>query len=185
MGRPKLLLSLGGKTVLEHVVSAVLDGGVENVLIVVAPGADPLAELASSTGAEVLRLDDDTPDMRATCVRGLAWMQERWRPEPSDGWLLLPADHPTTSSAVVAALLAAARTSDRSIVIPVHQGRRGHPAWLSWAHVNAIAALSADQGLNTFIRSHAGDTLEFFWESEEILRDLDTPADYERLRREV
>src|SRR5207237_3552168 len=37
MGRPKLALPLGGRTVLEHVVAALRDAGVEHVLVVVGP----------------------------------------------------------------------------------------------------------------------------------------------------
>ncbi len=37
MGRPKLSLPLGGRTVLEHVVIALRQGGVDEVLVVVGP----------------------------------------------------------------------------------------------------------------------------------------------------
>ena len=39
----------------------------------------------------------------------------------------------------------------------------------------------ADQGLNTYLRQHSAVTREVPVSSPEILRDLDTPKDYERL----
>ena len=58
---------------------------------------------------------------------------------------------------------------------------RRSPTWLAWSHVAALRELPADQGLNAFIRAHAAETIELPWPSDEILRDLDTPEDYQRL----
>ena len=182
MGRAKLTLPLGDKTVLEHVLSAVRSAGALDVLVVVAPDARELAELATTGGAHVLQLDADTPDMRTTAMRGLDWIEAHWQPRDEDGWLLLPADHPTVRAEVVRALLDAAHTNhEKTIVVPVHAGRRGHPTWLRWAHAAAIRTQPPDIGLNVYIRAHAAETLELTWPSDEILRDLDTPEDYARL----
>jgi molybdenum cofactor cytidylyltransferase len=182
MGQPKLLLPVGERTVLEHVLAAVRDAGVADTLVVVAPDNEALARCAADAGADVLRLDEDTADMRATCERGLAWIADRFHPHDHDGWLLLPADHPTVRPDVIGALLdAACKNLECTIIVPVYQGRRGHPTWLRWSHVAAILAMPPEQGLNAFIRSHAEQTLELPWPSDDILADLDTPEDYQRL----
>jgi molybdenum cofactor cytidylyltransferase len=182
MGRPKLLLPVGGKTVLEHVLTAVQGGGVAEVLVVVGPRDRTLREATVRAGAHVLQLAEDTADMRETCQRGLDWLESRFQPQPGDGWLLLPADHPTCRPDVVRALLdAVARHPKRSILVPAHAGKRGHPVWLRWEHVQAIRALPREDGLNAFIRSRKDETIELPWPSAEILRDLDTPEDYRQL----
>jgi molybdenum cofactor cytidylyltransferase len=182
MGRPKLLLPVGGKTVLEHVLTAVRGGGVAEVLVVVSPRAHALQDAAERAGAQVLRLAEDTADMRQTCQRGLDWLESRFHPRPDDGWLLMPADHPTCRPEVVRALLhAVAFHPDRSILVPAHEGKRGHPVWLRWDHVQAIRELPPEVGLNALIQARVDQTLEVPWDSDEILRDLDTPEDYRRL----
>lgn len=182
MGRPKLLLPVDGRTVLEAVVSALRRSGVESVLVVVAPRDAELALIAESAGALVVRLDHDTPDMRATCLAGLEFIEQHFQPSAEDGWLLLPADHPTVRADIVAAVLAAAgRLNDQTIIVPIHQGRRGHPTWLQWSHVARLRQMPADLGINRYIREHAAETCELAWPSDEILRDLDTPEDYRRL----
>ena len=75
------------------------------------------------------------------------------------------------------------RRGDASILVPVHGGRRGHPVALAWHHVAGIRRHPADEGLNTYLRQHAAATREIAVPSAEILRDLDTPEDYERLLR--
>src|SRR4051794_12816777 len=185
MGRPKLLLPLGDTTVLEAVVAAVRAAGVNDVLGVAGPDGPAVASAAGRAGGRGLRPADGTPDMRATCLAGLAWLEASFRPDPDDGWLLLPADHPTVRPEVVRAVLdAAARHPQASAVVPVHDGRRGHPVWLRWRHVEAIRRLPAGQGLNVFVRGVRDETVEVPWPDATILCDLDTPEDYRRLLEE-
>jgi len=184
MGRPKLALPLGDRTVLERVVAALREAGVEHVLTVVGPHVPELAPLAGQSGAHVLQLAQETPDMRATVETGLRWLEERFRPRPCDRWLLVPADHPTLDPSLVRTLLREhTGAPDRTIVVPVHGGRRGHPTLIDWQHVAGMRALPAGQGLNVYLRQHAAETLEVPVDSPDVLCDLDTPEDYERLRR--
>lgn len=185
MGRPKLALPLGDRTVLEHVVSALRRAGVDSVVVVVGPHVPELGSLAEGAGAAVCPLDRATPDMRATVEEGLSWVEERFHPAPGDGWLLVPADHPALEPAAVRAMIAA--WEDRqgcSVIIPTYEGKRGHPALIDWKHVAALRGLPAGQGINTYLRHCAAETLELPVASAAVLCDLDVPADYERLSRE-
>jgi molybdenum cofactor cytidylyltransferase len=182
MGRPKLALRVGARTVLEHALDAVRAAGVEEVLVVLGPHGEALRQPAERAGAHVLLLAEETADMRATCLRGLDWLEARFRPRPDDGWLLLPADHPTVRPDVVRALLdMVPKHPAGSIFVPAHAGRRGHPVWLRWSHVAAILGLVEGEGLNAYVRRRVDETVELAWPSDDVLRDLDTPEDYEQL----
>jgi molybdenum cofactor cytidylyltransferase len=184
MGRPKLALPLGDRTVLERVIASLREGGVEQILVVVGPHVMQLAPLAQLAGAHVLQLAEETPDMRATVEAGLRWLEERFHPRPDDGWLLVPADHPTLDPLVIRALIRErALAPDHSIIVPTHAGRRGHPTLIDWKHVAGMRTLPAGSGLNVYLRQHAGETREVPVDSPDVLCDLDTPDDYERLRR--
>ena len=182
MGRPKLALPLGERTVIEHVITTLRAGGVEQVLAVIGPHVPELVPLAERADADVLPLPEQTPDMRTTVERGLDWIEERFRPTPDDLWLLSPADHPAFSTSVVSELLAASRGDRHSIIVPTHNGRRGHPALFRWRHAAGIRSLPANEGINSYLRTHAAETLELPVDDPGILANLDTPEDYERLR---
>jgi len=182
MGRPKLALSLGGRTVLERVLAAVRAGGVDETLVVIGPHVAELEPLARREGAHVLALAEETADMRATVERGLKWLEERFAPAADDRWLLLPADHPALDAAVVRRLLAARANSERSIVLPTFEGKRGHPALIDWLHVAALGALPPGEGLNVYFRQQKEQSLEVPVASGDVLLDLDTPEDYARLQ---
>lgn len=180
MGRPKLLLPLGKSTVLERVLLAVRGGGIADCVVVSAPHDRELARLAAAAGGHVAVLPADTPDMRATVMHGLAWIERQFRPARHDGWLLLPADHPTVRLELVRAVLAVASDSP-GLVVPVHQGRRGHPTWFRWSLAQELADLPAGLGLNAFIRARPDAVRELPWPDADIVHDLDTPADYQTL----
>jgi molybdenum cofactor cytidylyltransferase len=183
MGRPKLALPLGDRTILEHVVRALKQALVEPILVVVGPHVPELAALAKTAGAHVLLLGEETPDMRTTVEKGLCWAEEHLRPKPEDFWLLVPGDHPTLAPEVVSQLIEArAAHADRSIVVPIFQGKRGHPTLLAWKHFPRICALPVDLGINAYLRHQAAETQEIPVASN-VLFDLDTPEDYDCLLR--
>lgn len=184
MGRPKLSLPLGERTVLEWVVAALRAGGAGPVVVVIGPHVPQLVPTAERAGADVVRLSEPTPDMRATVEHGLRWIEARYQPAADDAWLLAPADHPTLDPAVVRALCDSFQQDPTSsILVPVHEGSRGHPALFAWRHAAGIRALPADRGINAYVRDHAGEVREVPAASSGATCDLDTPEDYEGVRR--
>jgi molybdenum cofactor cytidylyltransferase len=182
MGRPKLTLPLAGKTILECVLETLGRAGVTDVLVVASPQGDEVAALAEKGGAHVLRLDHETLDMRATVLEGLDWLERRFQPAAEDGWLLLPADHPSLDSEAIRELLRCrAEYPRQSIFIPSFAGKRGHPALIAWRHVEALRHFPPGQGLNRFFREAGAQVREYPVNSPGVLLDLDTPEDYQRL----
>jgi molybdenum cofactor cytidylyltransferase len=183
MGRPKLSLEIGGRTVLEHVLHALRLGGVDSILVVVGPHVPELALIAEAHGVDVCRLPEETADMRATVEAGLTWLEQRFQPRPQDDWLLVPGDHPTLDPEVVRRLRQARQHHPScTVFVPTFQGRRGHPTLIGWRHVAGIRAHPPGQGLNTYLRLQGQEVLELTVASAAVLADLDTPEDYERLR---
>ncbi len=179
MGRPKLMLPLAGRTILERVIAAVREAGVDETLVVIGPHVADLQPVAEAVGARVLVLVEETPDMRATVNQGLLWLEQHLSPTADDNWLLLPADHPTVNPDVIRDLIAARRQNPAaSLIVPTFEGRRGHPTLFGWKHVAVLREFPEGQGLNVYLREHAGDTLEIPVTSAEVLCDLDTPEDY-------
>jgi molybdenum cofactor cytidylyltransferase len=184
MGSAKLALPLGDSTVLGTVLHALRLGNVDHILVVVGPHVPQLASVARAAQVEICELAHETNDMRATVEAGLGWLETHHRPKTSDCWLLVPGDHPSLEPGVVRRLIEASRAnSPFSIWLPTYQGKRGHPTLVRWMHVPDIRKLAPDQGLNAYFREHTHESLELPAESAAILEDLDTPEDYQRLRK--
>jgi len=182
MGRPKITLPLGERTVLEHVISALQKAGIEHILVVLGAHVAHMSDLLHRAGARVLVPAEETHTMRATVEQGLTWLENRFHPKPSDSWFLVPADYPILEPAIVRKLVRK-RQSNRhySIFIPTYEGRRGHPALIGWKHVPLIRSSPSDIGLNVYLQRHKKKTLEVPVDSPTILWDLDTPEDYQRI----
>jgi molybdenum cofactor cytidylyltransferase len=184
MGRPKLALPVGGRTVIEQVIAALRRTDIVHVLVVLGPHVAELGPLAEAGGAHVHLLSEATLDMRATVEHGLRWLEDCFHPQQEDSWLLVPADHPTLEPTAVRELLRARQKHpERSIFVPTFQGKRGHPTLIGWQHVEGMRRLPTGEGLNRYLRQQTERTMEVPVESAEILIDLDTPEDYERLLR--
>lgn len=182
MGRPKLILPIGGTTVIARVVASLREGGVALVVVVTpprdAPGAGILIDEAENASAVVVVALERPADMRASFALGLARLGDG--PQPSTV-LLAPADSAGISARLVAQVVACARDQMHSIVIPTFEGRRGHPIALPWARCVESHALPPGVGLNALVALHAADVLELPVAEAGALADLDTPEDYERL----
>jgi molybdenum cofactor cytidylyltransferase len=184
MGRPKLLLPLGGRTVIEHTVGVLRAAAIQPILVVVGPNLAELAKLAERAGARAVLLEKQTPDMRTTVEKGLDWLETHHHPATDDYLLLVPADHPTLDKDVVEEMVQVLTwINPPAIVVPTFEGKRGHPTLIGWKHVAGIRAFPTELGINAYLRAHNGQTLEVPARSPEILFDLDTPEDYERLKR--
>jgi CTP:molybdopterin cytidylyltransferase MocA len=181
MGRPKLALPLGNRSVIERVVSTLRNGGVERVVVVVGPHVPELIPLAQSAGADVVPLTATTDDMRATVTHGLDWIEQQLHPAPSDICLLVPGDSPILEDSVVRQLLGHTQQSPSPLLVPTYNGKRGHPVLFSWDHVAGFRSLPPGQGLNSYLRQCHDRVIELPQSSPAVLADLNTPEDYERL----
>ena len=182
MGRPKLTLSLGGATVIARVVSALREGGIEQVFVVTPPSNEPdsreLGTEASRAGATILLTEIRPIDMRGSVEHALAHVE---RTIPETTWIVLtPADAPGITAAVIALLVKAARIHPEAIVAPIFAGKRGHPIVMPWRLAVEIRDLPAGVGVNALLKRHEEAIREIAVGDDSILDDLDTPEDYAR-----
>jgi molybdenum cofactor cytidylyltransferase len=111
------------------------------------------------------------------CGLAAAPAETRW-------FVIALVDQPMIDPAVVTQLLDAARSTDARILLPSFEGRRGHPMLLCADLAPEVFALSGGIGLRELMQRHPDAVLHVPVANDTILRDIDTPEDYEReLRR--
>ena len=172
MGRPKALVLLpDGARALDRVIAACREGGCDPVLVVTGSDAEAVGPAARAAGA----VEVENPSWargRSTSVKAAL----PHLPPGAAGFLLHPVDHPLVEPAVVRALLAAAAEHPGArVVLPVHGGRRGHPAWFGAGVLPEIAVLGDDEPLHGIVRR--GGVVEVPVASGSVLRNLDRPED--------
>lgn len=181
MGRPKLLLPLGGQTVLQRLLAVLVHSAIVERFVVVRPNDHPLIEAVHAAGATTVVPATEPPEMRVSIEHALRAIEERHHPDADDGWILIPADHPTLDAVITHQLITRWQRDRPAIFIPTHAGRRGHPTFFRWDLVDKVFELPSDAGLNRLVKERARDVVEVEVDDASILIDLDTPVDYAAL----
>ena len=181
MGRPKLTLPLGGKTILGHTLESLRHAALEHILVVTGPDSAELAPIVRAAGAELLALAAETPDMRATLEHGLEFLESKYRPAAHDWLVVTPADHPLITGEILSRLIS--ESPNHTVAVPTFRGKRGHPLFLAWRHVEELRQLPKGVGLNAWLRQQAESVLEVAVASAGVRCDVDTPEEYEAVLR--
>lgn len=182
MGQPKLLLPFGSGTVISCVMDALKAGGVDEIYLLVRADDVDLRRELNRHDVCIVPTPEPTAGMRESVELLLTLIAVEMHPEPEDAWLLVPADEPTLDPQVVRGLVAEWRAAPTGILVPVHRGRRGHPTLFGWNFTEYVYSLPEGQGLNRLLRIDPGEVREIPVASPEILQDMDTPEDYQRLK---
>ncbi len=173
MGRSKPLLPIDGQTFLGHLVAELEASCAARTVVVLGHRAqDVLAALPEIQPLAVLNANYPLGQLSSLQV-GLAAAGN------PDAILMCLVDHPFISRQVVDQVIDAFESTQRPIVIPTHQGRRGHPTLFARPLFAELRAASLDQGARAVVRAHAEEILELPMEDDEILADLDTPEEYQ------
>ncbi len=179
MGRPKLILPLGGGTVIARLIRALREGGAETIVVVAPPadfdGADALADEATRAGAVVVVAGSATADMRASVELGLDWLGRG--PAPACV-LLAPGDSPGITAELVRRVIDRASAEPGSIIGPRFGGRGGHPVALPWDLAGEVRELPEGTGVNALLAARADRVRMLDVDEPGATADLDTPEDY-------
>lgn len=185
MGEPKLLLPLGGRTVISRVLSAVNLPQVVCRCVVVRRGDDPLRDAVELEGGWSVCPSIDPPDMRSSVQFALEQIRQQHSPKDHDGWMLIPADHPVLNRNIVELLVENWSRRSSEILVPRYGNRRGHPTIFPWSLAGEVNRIPHDCGLNWLLNAYSTEVNELALEDDAALIDLDTPADYERLKHVI
>ncbi len=181
MGRPKLLVKIGGQTLIGRVAKALRAGGVDRVLVVAPPAGTAegpaICAAAQEAKAEVIVPPTRPSEMRESIELALTRLADD---RPPRSVILTPGDCPGISPELVAALVGRAAREPEKIIIPVSQGQRGHPIVLPWDLAAEIPRLPAGAGVNALVSEHGFRLTELTVSNADVCADIDTPEDLRR-----
>ena len=180
MGRPKLLLPWNGATVMDRVLDAWQASRVDRIVVVVRPGDTALERLCRARRIEVVVPARAPPEMSDSVRAGLRRVAAEFHPQTDDVWLLAPADMPRFLPSTIDRLLDSHDAESPEILVPEFEGRRGHPVLFPWPLAAEVETLSRTEGIRDLLQRHS--TRRIACRDANVLEDVDTPEDYDRLR---
>jgi molybdenum cofactor cytidylyltransferase len=179
MGRPKLLLPWGSRTILEHLVLVWRQLGAQQIGVVCSIDRDAEASELDRLGlAEVNRIWNEHPEngMFSSIQAAARW--NGWRKDTSHFAIVL-GDQPHVGLGTLQSLLAHALRSDARICQPSRNQRARHPVLMDRRSFDELET-SAAVSLKDFLESHSNDREWVELEDPALDLDLDSPEDYAR-----
>ncbi len=195
MGSPKALLAYQGRPFLEHLLEVTVHPKIGVRRVVLGAHAEPIAKNISLAADEiVINAEWEKGQLSSiqAAIRSLPAAAGRPAtkeglpatagppagagfPQATDGLLLCLIDHPLISGALVNYLIEQFYEKHANIVLPVYEGRRGHPVIFAATLYDELLQAPADKGARAVVWAHAGDVLEVPTEEEGCVLNLNDP----------
>ena len=178
MGSHKLLEAVGGKTLVRRAVEAALASAAGPVLVVTGNRAAEVQAALKGLAAEFVDNPDFTKGLSTSLKRGINAL-----PEDCDGALVLLADMPDVSAALIDKLIAAFDPAEeRAICVAARHGKRGNPVLWARRFFPEIASLEGDVGAKALMVAYDELVCEVEAADDAPLVDIDTPQALEAYR---
>jgi molybdenum cofactor cytidylyltransferase len=178
MGRNKMLLPYSTSTVIETVVTEVT-------------ACSALSDAVVVTGHEPDRITALLDPYPVRCVFNPAYARAEMLVSLQIGLhalsaevqaaLIVPGDHPRLRRDIIQRVIDAYQPE--MLVIPSYQMKRGHPILIDRVWWDELLALPETATLRAFIRAHEDHIRYVVVETDSVLKDVDTPEEYDDLLR--
>lgn len=178
MGRAKLELDLGGRTVFARSLSALLDSPVDRILVVQPAAGVP--GVPATDRVQVVTNPHAEEGMASSIRAGMAAL-----PEGTRAVLIALADKPLLKAETVTMLINRFHRGGVPIVYPTYQGSQGHPVLLASELFAELEQLEGDSGAKSLLRKFVERAVEVETDDAGTLLDIDTPEDYAKCLKEL
>ncbi len=177
MGGPnKLLLPFRGSTVLEATLDELCKATIAPVIVITGHQREILLPCLSGYPIQEVYNPDYRSGMTSSIKAGV-------RLANGVGYMICLSDMPMITSAAYKLLIACfserLQTDEYAIVAPRFEGLKGNPVIFSAAHRDSILTHPEPDGCRRIIQSNAAHLYWVDMPDEGVLRDLDTPEDYQ------
>ena len=175
MGSPKALLAYHGRPFLEHLLKITIHPEIGARRIVLGAHAESIAKAIPLKANEMI-INSQWEKGQLSSIQAAV----RKLPAGTEGMLLLLIDHPLISSLLVGELIAQFHKSKKPIVLPVYEGRRGHPVIFSASLYPELLRAPAETGARAVVWAHAEEVEEVPTNEEGCVLNLNDPETLNR-----
>ena len=170
MGSPKALLPYQGRPFLEHLLEVTSHRNIGVRRVVLGAHAEPIAKAIDLKADEIV-INQEWEKGQLSSIQAAL----RSLPPGTDGMLLCLIDHPLISSALVRELIEQFYKTKSSIVLPVYEGRRGHPVIFSASLYDELLSAPLETGARAVVWAHKGEIEEVRTNEEGCVLNLNDP----------
>ena len=175
MSSPKALLPYQGRPFLEHLLEITAHREIGVRRVVLGAHAEPIAKAVDLKADEIV-INQEWEKGQLSSIQAAL----RSLPQGTDGMLLCLIDHPLISSALVQDLIEQFYKANKPIVLPVYEGRRGHPVIFSASLYDELFRAPLETGARAVVWAHSAEIEEFQTNEEGCVLNLNDPETLNR-----
>lgn len=173
MGSQKLLLPLGDRPVIGHVVAAALRSTLRPVIVVVGHQAADIKAAIVSPDVRIVGNPLYAQGLSTSLVAGIAALHEDLA-----GAIIMLGDQPLVTSDHLDEIAALALATGAPVIAAGYNGRRGNPVYFARSLFPELMASTGDEGGRAVIARHADQVVLAPISDESASLDVDDPSDY-------
>ena len=174
MGSNKLLLKVGDRRVIEHILLSLKP---METIVVTGHRPEDITEIAEALGAKTVHNPDYEEGMTTSFQAGLRALD----PEVEAVFMVLSDTFGFSAELLEWMADAMEDKSEPLIVSPVYQWKRGHPVLFRRPLFEEFLGLEAEETMKDIVNRH-NDQHKYVESDIWCRTDLDTPEDYERVK---
>ncbi|HTP68659.1 MAG TPA: nucleotidyltransferase family protein [Dongiaceae bacterium] len=178
MGSPKALLPYQGRPFLEHLLDVVKHPKIGVRRVVLGAHAEPITSAIPMDDNEIV-INQDWEKGQLSSIQAAL----RSLPAGTDGMVLCLIDHPLISVQLVDGLIDQFYATRAPIVLPVFEGKRGHPVIFSASVYGELERAPRDVGARSVVWAHAREVSELSTLEEGCVLNLNDPDTFDRVTR--
>ncbi len=175
MGQQKLLLPYDGKPMIRSIVEKSLNSNSDQTIVVIGSHKEELTKELAEYAVNLVENILFEEGMLSSVKAGFATIH----PE-TGAVIVLLGDQPMVSEEVINHLISVFQKTAKGLIIPTFNGKRGHPVLISSKYRQSIQMLNPEIGLRDLFLKNSQDILEIEVQTDDVLKDIDTPEDYQR-----
>ncbi|NIS62343.1 MAG: NTP transferase domain-containing protein [Proteobacteria bacterium] len=174
MGKPKLLLRWGQRTIIEKSVDTLLESNIDELIVVIGYNARTVLRRLGARRLKAIINRQYRMGMSTSIRRGLGQVSPK-----SEAILIALADQPFVQTDLIDHLIDVYQRNPHGIVLPCYKGKRGHPVILNrLRYEEEMENLTGDVGCRPILSRHPEDILEVEVQSEGVIADIDSWEEY-------
>lgn len=169
----KMLHPIDGEAMIRHTASQVLAAGLGDVVVVTGHDADDVERALQGLNVRCARNATPWDGMGTSLAAGANAIKT-----DAQAMFVILGDMPRLQPATILKLLGKLDPGGgHDIVVPVYEGRRGHPVLFAARYFSRLCALSGDTGARDILNAHPERVAAVPVDDPGTLIDVDTPED--------
>jgi len=173
-GQCKQLMLLGEKTILEHVLDALAQSAVDNVIVVLGAHANDIKKRVQFVREQIVVNPNYAQGMSSSIRSGVRALDAR-----CEAALMVLGDQPFVTPQTLDRIIDEYRRTKAPIVIPTYRGARGNPVIVDHSVFPRMMELSGDVGFRSLFKELP--VVKFPVEDVGIVTDIDTQDDFDEV----